>query len=271
MSIYNRVNGEIHEAHALSVKVKGEWRKGRQFTKVNGEWIETHSLDIPDKDIVGFKMVYKRCSINKKHSLYPNLQVNYNLPINIKLSGDLSSEMNMNPKGVIFEYFRDDPESEGILMYEGILFAVLSNGIYVNVSSENNSQRVPYYVQGINEYWNCGRLSNSSVELVATMQYENNGYFVAGWNSMFSTEHFMDQSDYNTKVSTKEEKEISPLIMTPITSRDKSFSDLCTIGIARDVHDKYNNMIGIVGYFDHYIYQIKVNVNKKPVVVEIHK
>lgn len=268
MSIWNNINGVWREVWSTHVKVNGVWRESDVLTKVNGVWRESYNHLLEEKDIIGFRIVYKR-SYTKKHLDFPNLSYNPNIPVSVHLAGDSIESMDTHSKSIIFEYFREQANEEGILMYEGNLYAVLVNGQIINVGNSISSSDDNRVNENISEIWNTDKLNTLSIQLQGYVMYDYNGYYMNGWNSLFSTEQFLDCINHPDQNNHKNIYRLNTCIL-PIESRSETFSSISSIGIARDMTSKENNMIGSYGVLDHTIEFIYVNNVAKPFVIELY-
>lgn len=271
MSIWNKINDTWREVWGAHVKIDETWRDANVLSNVNGVWREQYNHFILESDIIGFRMVYKMAS-SKKHPEFPNLTVNKNLPVEVHVTGE-SQLMDFTRKGIVFQYLLDDPDMEGILMYEGTLYAVLVNGSIINVSSSNGSKggddRNSNNIPG-EESWITNRISNLSIYMNCQVLYESFGYYMNGWNSMFDNRSFIDPTNFPNKGPNKDVQILEPLIVFPVDTESKTFSSVASIGIARNMKTPTNNMIGSYGVLDHSISGIFVDGISKPFVVEIY-
>lgn len=272
MAIYNKINGVWRELWTSHVKIDGVWRESNVLTMVNGVWRENHTHLLEEKDIIGFRIVYKK-SETKKHPDFPHLSYNHKIPVNVRLGGDSIGSMDLHLKSIIFEYFRENPEEEGILMYEGHLYAVLNNNIIVDIgNSQNNSndERRNPEIPGISEIWYTDRLNPLSIQIQGYELYESNGYYMNGWNSLFEKDNFLDPTDYPDKEYHKNIHRLNSYNILPLDKRIDDFRAIANIGIARDMTSEVHNMIGSYGVLDQTIEIIWVNGVKKPFTMEIY-
>lgn len=273
MAIFTKVNGKQHEVWSQHVKVNGEWRKCQQFVKVNGLWRKVYSPEINPDDIVGFKIVYKLCSKNSSFQQYPDLKVNYNLPVEFGLTGTNKGHMDIDEKGVILEYKNDFPDMEGIIMWEANLFAILKNNVYINIGKSkplgSEDERITKEESQTYESWATDKLSIFSISIQGYLTHESYGYYTSGWNSLFQTENCIDPTIYENNKLTVYRKTIESYNLLPIENRDNIWEETAKIGIARDMKSKWNNMVGSHGKFDQTIQSIWLNGIEKPFTIEI--
>lgn len=104
----------------------------------------------------------------------------------------------------------------------------------------------------------------------ARMSYETYGYYMAGWNSIFSTNSFIASANFPDRGPDQNTQSIRSYIILPSNIRDNDFSSIASIGIARNVTQPENNMVGSYGYIDQTIEEIIVNGVNKPFVVEAY-
>lgn len=273
MANYVKVNGKQHEAWSQHVKVNGAWHKCQQFIKVNGLWRKVYSPEINAEDVVGFKVVYKLCSTDMTHPDFPNLKVNYNLPVEFDLTGASKGISDTSEKGVVLEYKHDIPDMEGIIMWEANLYAVLKNGVLINIGRSkplgSEDERITKEESREYESWSTDKLSIYSITMQGYLIHESYGYFTAGWNSLFQTENCIDPTIYETNKLTTYRKLLESYNLLPIENRDNIWNATAKIGIARDMTSKWHNMVGSHGKFDQTIQSIWLNGIEKPFVIEI--
>lgn len=269
MSIWNNINGVYRETWTSNSNINGVWRQGDVLPLVNGVYRESFLSDIKESDILGFRIVYK-LSKEKKHPSYPHLLYNDKIPVDVYKTGDISRSMNENKKGIIFEYKRHEAYEEGIVMYEGNLYAELLNGFVINVGLFDtftiDDDRVPTTNRSIE----IDRLSKLSISIGARVAYQSYGYFMDGWNSIFSTEELLDPTRYPHKELYEDYKHIDYYNILPVHNRLNTYNCMAQIGIARDMTSKDHNMVGSYGLLDHTFYEVRVNNKVKPFVVEIY-
>lgn len=273
MPIENKINGVYRNVWAPYVNINGVWRQVDAWGCVNGVWRQTFDHTIYESDIVGFRVIYKLMN-RAIHPKHPDLKMNNNLPVTVALTGNNISVMDGSPKGIVFEYFQEDYTQEGITVYKGDLYAILSNDQLINVgmtkSTAVDDGRIPSDIPGIDESWSTDKLANLSITIDGYIVYESNGYHMDGWNSFFSKKHFLDESVYPDKEPHKNSLQVNAYVITPIEERDVDFDPSSYIGIARNMTSPVGNMIGSYGVLDHTISTIKVNGVSKPFIVELY-
>lgn len=273
MSIGNLINGVSRNTHSSYSKVNGVWRNNISgWAKVNGVWRCTDNSAIDEKNILGFKLIYT-LNATRIHHDNPNLKYNSNIPHIMKLTGDTIGSLDFNDKGIVFEYSREKPEEEGIIVYEGRLYAMHINGSLINVCSVYGSNTNKLYedqiISEISTIHEVGRIDHLDIKLYGTVIFEDYGYYFNGWNNLFNMKPVIDQSIYPDK---KPYKKVLPILsynILPSHTRDEYFDSCATVGIARDMSSRTNNMIGSSGYMYHSINKITVNGIDKPFVVDI--
>lgn len=274
MPIYHNVNGIERDTWSVQTNVNGVWRDVDQFVNVNGVFRQSYKAAIEEADIVGFRFVYKRLD-SITHDNHPDLVVNHNLPVTFNLTGETFGNMDLEQKGVVFEYDRINPEQEGICVYKGDLYAVLTNDLLVNVGLTRSKvipdDRIPGVVPNTTTgVWCSNKLEHLRINIDGYILYESNGYAMDGWNSLFSKTQFLDPTDYPDEMDYKKLYQLNSYNILPLSSRDELFDSSAYIGIARDMHSKTNNMVGSYGAIDHSVSRITVNDVAKPFVFEIY-
>lgn len=279
-AIYNNVFGVYRRAMNSYVNINGVWREAVISPNIDGIWRETDKFEIAEEDIIGFRIVYQS-NHNPSYGDLPDLVYNPNLPAQLKLTGDTSGNMDLNYKGVVFEYLNTkepdqlfDDDEEGILMYQGKIYAVLTNDLIIDVTATTNmvgwDDRVPCEsIPGVTETWATTKLNELSIQLQARVAYETNGLNTEGWNKLFSSTNHIGSLNVDD-TDDKNYERINSYNIIPIESRDESFYPFAEIGIARDLHTAGKNMVGSYGVLDHTYNWITVNGVKKPFVVEIY-
>lgn len=274
MSINNKINGVIRNISNVSLKVNGVWRNNiNGLTRVNGVWRNSYNGFIDSKDIIGFKLIY---TLNKSRIHYDNKRLKYNskIPYIFKLTGDNIGSMDFSTKGVVFEYMRDEPNEEGIIMYEGRLYAILNNNDTVNVcniigNNNNKNSEDEIISEFSNSIYEVGKFGNTDIKLYGYVLFEDYGYYFSGWNNLFNTKAFIDKTIYPDKFLYKKALNLNSYNILPFDKRDKYFDSVASIGIARDMKTSIYNMTGSHGILDHTITKISLNGIDMPFIIEI--
>lgn len=262
-SIVN-INGVLRESETL-VNINGVLRQSSNLVNINGILRNSSTnKKISEEDIISFKIVYFP-NKNIIHPDFPNLRYNSQIPAKLLLTGDKNSigKINFEEKGVEFEYDRIYPEIEGIMMYEAHLYAILDDETPIDVCSFNTLEEDQVFNTGI-------KIGNDlKIEIQATLVYEANGLYMSGWNSLFNKNQFIN-SGYNSNDTGKNFYYLNSYPILPILNRENTFQPIAQIGIARDIHNDGNNMVGSYGLLDHTIHWISVNDIRKPFVIEVY-
>lgn len=270
---WTMINGVWREMWTSMPKIDDVTRCSNIYTKINGVNRVIYSHSLTENDIVGFRMVYKRSPM-KKHPDFPHLSFNPNLPVLVSLTGDTIGSMDTNHKGILFEYSNARVKEEGIWMYQGSLYAVLTNNELLDISltkaDVGPDDRISVDIPSIGNAWASNRIAGLSIQIGYTLVYETFGYFMAGWNSFFSTDHWIDPTNYPEKGPNEKSLPVNSYNMLPIESRESTFDAVAQIGIARDMSSPVNNMIGSHGLLDQTIDNIWVNGVNKPFVIEMY-
>lgn len=247
MPSYVNVNGVLRES-STAVNVNGVLREPSTYVNVNGVLRESSNTKVTEERIKYFKLVY---TVNKKikHPDFPKLEYNPKIPVRLMVTGEENNQVNLNFKGVELEYDRNKIDQEGILAYDAHLYAILTNDTPIDVCCIRN-------------------LNDLKIQIQATILYEANGYFVAGWNSLFNTDQFI--SILPDPWADRKYKYINSYSILPEEDRDEKYSSIGQIGIARDMHNDGDNMVGSYGLIDQTIHWITVDGIKKPFIVEVY-
>lgn len=265
MAISTRINGVFRDNESESARINGVWRDTYHWVKINGVWREVSGgSNITESDIVGFRLVYV-LNKHKLHPDYPHLKYNPKIPYIADLAGENVGVMDMTFKSMVFEFNRDEYKEEGIIMFEGTLYAVLKNGNVVNISGIDNDSSLVKNV----------RLYNKTKGLDITMRgysmYELHGRFIDGWNNFFTNKKFMMMNNLPGGPDDRHVNLIHLEHFLPVEEREETYSPIASIGIARDMSSPDNNMIGSKGTLDHTLQEIYVNEVQKPFVIEIYQ
>ena len=248
-------DGKFEQLKAPVVMVDGQLKNADIYTKVNNE-IRIIYGRVSANDIAGFKLIYTLDN-TKQHNVLDHLKYNSDIVYNINTT-DGGNIYNLNSKGIIFD-FDELRYDEGIIFYEGVLYAILNNGMLLQLTNNSisNLKDKRVLVTEAMEFTLCATYET---------RYEIRGYNMYGWNKMFSSNTFLPKSN-----DTKELKSESLLYddTTIYSDKLKEKVGLCEIGIACDTHNKDVHMIGTKGTLSQFVYQITVNEEPKPFTIEI--
>lgn len=279
MTIFNKVNSVWRNSKSNYTKVNGVWREADSKTKVNGVWRDvynsTSSSTIDPNNIVGFVLIYT-LNKNRIHHNIPRLKYNSKIPYICKLTGDQSSigQMDLNHKGIIFEYLRDLPEEEGIIIYEGRLYALTKDSQMVNVckayGSNEGKTTEDEMVTEFSSLIDVAKLSGLDIKINGYVYFEDYGYYIEGWNNLFNTKPWIDKTIYPIKEPHKKRLELNNYNILPVDNRPAYFDSVANIGIARDMQTPVNNMVGSHGRLDHTIDRIELNGKALPFTIELY-
>lgn len=267
---WTMVNGVWREMWGSRSKVNDIVRDTNIYCNINGVTRVIHERELLEGSVIGFRLVYTR-NKSKRHFLLPHLSYNPNLPTTIAVVG-ATHEMDTSEKGVIFHYNAKDYDEEGILMYEGRLYAVLNDGNLVDViqSRPDPGTDEPIDAGPIGVAWVTNRIMTLSIKIEARLTYEGYGFAVFGWNSMFRQEQTLPDRNESANVPDKNLGMLNSYDILPIERRVDDFYTVASIGIARDTHDADNHMIGSHGFLSQTIERIWVNDEMKPFIVEVY-
>lgn len=263
MAISSRINGMFRDDDSEYSKINGVWRESTQWARINGVWREVGNRRITESDIIGFRLIYL---LNKErlHPDYPHLKYNPKIPYIVDLAGENVGVMDMTHKSIVFEFNRDEYKEEGIIVYDGTLYAVLKNGFTINISSIISNSSLTKNV----------RLYRRTLDLEITMRgysmFELHGDFMDGWNNFFTTEKFMMTGNLPFGPDDRDVNLINLYHFLPVDKREDVYDPIAKIGIARDMSSPTNNMIGSKGTLDHTLQEIYVNEVPKPFVIEVY-
>jgi hypothetical protein len=276
MAILNKINGVWREVWSSHVKIDGQWRDADVYTKIDGVWRNTYKQYLEEEDIIGFRLIYK-LNINATYPLFPHLKTNTNLPVKFDIAG-IDKNMNFNAKNFTYIY-SNKGNAEGLLKYEGTLYAILISGAIVNISGVVNAdpnilldqKGYDYY---LGDSWLSSKTSFLFIQIIGYTLYEANGYNLTGWNSIFDTREFLppeqtlhpDNLEIGYDPVTNDRR-----VIIPVSKRLPTYNSIASIGIARDLKDPDHHMIGAHGSINHSIHGFMVNGVKKPFTVEIVK
>ena len=251
MSLAN-INGVWRDTKP-STCVNGVWRDSTEWMNVNGVWRTKRTPSpITPANIQSFELVYTRIRDIRYYD-FPLLKDNRNIPSIAKVGGELPvEEYSTDPRTMILEYSNAKPEEEGLVVYQGILCANLINGTQIPISEifDNNS-----------DY-----MTETSIKINGYSIYESYGPDVIGWNRVFS-------NDDNLPVKFNDDKNtfiINSYPILPAYNRSKSYASRSLIGIAREMSDRYTNMVGSHGILDHTYDSIELNGTPMPFRITIY-
>lgn len=273
MPIWNNIDGVWRPCWTNYVKIDGVWRDADSWAKINGVWRETHRYEITADDILGFRMVYVRSDMIR-HPDHPDLGFNDEIPRVVTASGESPMSMDLRPKGILFQYERGRWKEEGTIVYKGKLYAVLLDDQLVDVCGSldpaSPEDRVHTGVPEHDVAWITQRMQNVDIQVDGYVRYEAVGYNFCGWNRFFSKEDFISREGFPNKDLKQDTKLVEDYKLYPPISRSETFDDSCIIGIAREVDQTENNMVGSHGSLSQDIHMITVNGQEKPFTVEIY-
>lgn len=238
------------------VKVNHIWRKSNQWAKVNGVWrqpVDTKRL-ITSDEIDGFQLIYTPARY-LKHYLFPDMEFNEDVRYIIDRTGYIDNSLyDDKKKSIIFEYTNSRPEIEGHYVLEGNLYAVLKDDNRIPISSYTDHAAT--YDPG-----------DIDVKIYGFSSAEIYGPPCLGWNMLFSRINNLagDIID-NKKVDSFDAYHILPSY-----KRDEYYHPLAVIGIARNMSDRFNNMVGSHGTLDQTIDKITLNGISMPFQIIIYK
>lgn len=279
MTTFSKINN-IHRINSnIYVKINNQWRAANKYVKIDGQWKLVHKNSITSDDIIGFKIIY-RLNKNKRLDSIPRLRYNKNIPIKFDISG--SKEMNYESKGVIYQYGVEfDNYEEGIVCYQGRLYAVCKDGLLIDISSDGNDRsRI-----GILDINLTDRFM-ADISISYKMVFESNGFSINGWNSFFTNNEFTDDIDYtgypyyellpeDDGIQSGEERKAVEVVdqkILPVNTRDKiRYSPIATIGIARNTMTYGYNMLASHGNLNQTLNTIKMNNREMPFQIIINE
>ena len=248
------VNGIIRRGNNTSIMTNGVWRKSTELVNANGVWRNVSFKEeiIYGNQIDGFELVYYR-SKDTIYDDYPTLRNNPNLPTRFHITSESPiNEFNDVEKSVIFEYSNNEPSLEGLCVYKGVLFARLKN-------------RYSLYP--------ISNMLDSTLSIEPDMNIYIQGYTLCepygppplGWNRLFTSEN-------NLATEWNADKSIVPFnsyVILPSYHRSQTYDFESYIGIARNMSDRYSNMVGSHGILDHTITKIMLNGESMPFKISI--
>lgn len=262
------VNGEPRRLWSAHVNIDGIWRDADLDSKVSDRWRLNIRNELFEKDIVGFRMMYRKIDHIFSEDI-PYLKHNDKLPVKFNVTG-ASSQMDMIQKGVLYFYTTEDVKirmEEGILLYGGELYAVLISGETVLVSTSKNTSSVEDIRfnpgNGIEEAWITSRVKNLRIDIQGYTKRDQTGNYW-GWNTFFdNVEEIFDVNEPTPRDIHRNR------VILPIEKRVSTYDAFSLIGIARNVSQVANNMLNSHGTISHTISEVLVNGVNKPFTVEI--
>lgn len=270
---WSMINGVWREMWGSSPNIDGVFRDTDIYANINGVARLIYSHELSEDDVTGFRLVYKRKD-NPEHSHFPNLKFNPKLPVRVNLTGSNPGSMDLSEKGILFQYTNDDVGEEGLYMYEGHLYAVLYNDEIIDIMGSQDGVgtdgrvSTPFSTDGT--AWQTAKITHMGINIDASLTYQTFGYWMFGWNSFFSTDHWLDPTVYPEKGPNKNTLRVNSYSILPADSRESTFAPTCQIGIARDMSSPTDNMIGSYGALDQSVGCIRLNGTPKPFVVEVY-
>lgn len=246
------INGVLRKPPEVASLINGVWREQKDiYSNINGVFRSAYKKEEKPFVCKGFLIKYW---LNKfrHHFDYPKLKYNKNIPYNFRIGDPSINNFDLTPKSVVFEFNNQNYEEEGIVMYEADIYLIT----LANEKIDIGESPLDY------------RLHNHKIIINCEIIDENYGYYVAGWNSIFSDNQFIEPS--GKPIITNQHHYVIPdLQVAPEYKRDKDFNGTLDIGIARDMTSPEKNMIGTRGIFTHVINQILFNGEPKPFIIEI--
>ena len=274
MGMYQKdIFGKWREVWSAHVNINGEWKDVdvNTFNKEYDYWKGVHTNFIDPMDIQSFLLVY---TINDhlKYHRYQKLVTNKNLPIIFDLTGE-SKDLDFSEKGVVYRYERFGYD-EGKLLFEGHLYALLTNGVYIDVgfsylNSTSKDIRMAVKYDEMKEVWITSRLKDTVISIDGYESFEGFKFEQFGWNSLFTKDQLVFGKTYTEEDSLRKQREFKQRICYPDKKRDQSYYPCALIGIARELKDEHT-MHGAFGNLNHTITSISVNGINKPFQIKIY-
>jgi len=238
-----------------STCVNGVWRSSDEWVNVNGVWRTSSSPSpITESDITAFEVVYTRI-MDIKYFDFPLLRDNREIPVVVEIAGKAPNDgYSTDPKSFVMRYTNEKPDVEGLAVYSGTLCVKLHSGKLIPVSD--------MYDNGV------GYNGDIRITIDAYSTYESYGPDVMGWNRVFSEEDnlpaFHDYADKNTLI-------MNSYPILPTYERPQTYQHRSLIGIARNMTDRYDNMVGSHGLLDHTYDTIFLNGNPMPFKITVYE
>ena len=247
------VNGVWRDATPMTC-VNGVWRKSSDWTNINGVWRTKRTPSpITPANIEAFEIVYTRIKDIRYYD-FPDLKDNRKIPSTARVGGGLPvEEYSTKPRSFILEYTNELPKEEGLAVYQGVILAKLKDGTLLNISEifDNNMDCMP----------------DISITITGYSTYESYGPDVLGWNRVFSTQDNLPSvyhDDKNTYL-------INSYPILPAYNRSDSYMFRSLLGIAREMSDRYINMVGSHGLLDHTYDIVEMNGEPMPFRITVYE
>ena len=249
---FTNLNGVWRDTKPMTC-VNGVWRESTNWSNVNGVWRTKRTPSpITPANIEAFELVYTRIR-DIRYFDFPNLRDNRNIPSTARVGGNLPvEEYSTEPRSFILEYSNEYPKEEGLAVYQGILCAKLKDGTLMSVSEIFDS--------------NADCMPDTNIKINGYSLYESYGPYVIGWNRVFSNEDNLP-AKFNDNKNTYI---INSYPILPAYNRSKSYAFRSLIGIAREMSDRYVNMVGSHGLLEHTYDSIELNNNPIPFRITIY-
>jgi len=266
-----KVNGEDRKLWSAHVKVDGIWRDTDIDSKVHDRWNMNHKHEITEKNIIGFRLIYKPVT-HIFSDVIPYLKHNRNLPVKFSITG-VNNDMSLDSKGVKYFYTTEDVKvamEEGILLYGGALYALIDSGETISVSTAkdtmvNNDDERIRPGNDVEEAWITSRAKFLNITVLGYTKREQSGNFF-GWNSFFD----MDDESLDVNFPSMDHPDkVRYRTMLPISDRHDTYREIALLGISRNISQVHHNMLNSHGVIDHTLTAVTVNNVKKPFKVEI--
>lgn len=254
----HRVHSVWRPAWTHHAKINGVCREIDEYQYQNGIWRCGHDHMIDTETLIGFRIVYTYDPL-ATYEDFPWIHSRKDLPVTMRLTGDNRGHMDMTTKGVVFEYDREMPYTEGICMYRGILYAEFPDDMLIPINSKKGS-----------ELWTTFNFADMDIRIIGYEAYESYGYYVSGWNSIFHKEQFLDPTVFPDKDPHRTLNRLEKHTILPIEVREDDYDSGISIGIARNLTTPDRNMVGSHGVLDHTYKAIYANGEAKPFVVELY-
>ncbi|MCM1439770.1 MAG: hypothetical protein NC131_11315 [Roseburia sp.] len=252
------IGGVYRKMWPSRVMIDGVWRSDDSYAMINGVWRKTYEHNISASNIIGVRIIYVRDPAAKSDE-YPELRSTKQLPVRMHLTGDTRGNMDLNDKGIIFEYDHDHPTWEGICLYRATMYVELVDGTILAVNPRTGPN-----------LWDTPDLCETTIQINGYEFYESYGYYISGWNSICHKKQFIKDDNFTDKGQVKKFNLLNQYNILPATLRDDDFDSGILIGISRSLRNDGPNMVGSYGVLDHTYREILINGEPKPFVIEIY-